>query len=531
MPTFFQKIASRWQSSPGKDKPAARDAFNETTTPPQIQNLEISIDDPLWQYLLHQASPVEINKLNLVSPILDQLRREGYRIIVPLISQGELIGLLNLGVRMSEQEYSTDDHHLLSSLATQAAPSLQVAQLAHQQQLQARERERLEHELRVARIIQQTLLPKELPHLPGWQVNTFWQPAREVGGDFYDFIPLPGNKIGVVIADVTDKGVPAALVMATTRTLLRAAVENFSSPGKVLQRVNDLLHPDIPAKMFVTCLYGVLDPQNGKFIFANAGHNLPYHHSGEDVLEHRARGMPLGLLPGMIYEEKEIYLSPGDLLLLSSDGLVEAHNSQGKMFGFGKMKEIMRGKLSDQPLISALIAEYETFTGNDHEQEDDITLVTLEYMPNAPDLQSNVWWETLASFELPSEPGNERTAALRVLEVVESLNLTEQRRKHLETAVSEAALNAIEHGNNYQRDTPVKIEIKRSTTDLLIRIQDFGGGTTIPEPVEPDLDAKLAGLQSPRGWGLFLIRNMVDEMKVYSDTIHHTVELLLHLNK
>jgi serine phosphatase RsbU (regulator of sigma subunit) len=184
-------------------------------------------------------------------------------VAIPLVSQGELVGLLNLGPRLSEQDYSTDDRGLLNTLATQAAPAVRVAQLVREQRIQARERERIEQELHVARLIQQTLLPKELPALSGWQLSVYYQPARAVGGDFYDFLQFEDGRLGIVIGDVTDKGVPAALVMATTRSILRAAAHGEASPGQVLERTNDLLHPDIPPKMFVTCLYAILYPASG----------------------------------------------------------------------------------------------------------------------------------------------------------------------------------------------------------------------------------------------------------------------------
>ena len=129
-----------------------------------------------------------------------------------------------------------------------------------------------------------------------------------------------------MVGDVTDKGVPAALVMAATRSVLRASAQRLIEPGEVLERVNELLCPDMPEKMFVTCLYGVLDPATGHLRFANAGHDLPYVQTAEGVVELRRRGMPLGLMPGMTYEEKEAVLEPGDSVLLHSDGVVEAHD-------------------------------------------------------------------------------------------------------------------------------------------------------------------------------------------------------------
>jgi len=234
-------------------------------------NLNIAPNDPLAIYFQSSPGTVEIEKLQMDSPALSQLKAAKVKLVVPLVSQGELIGIVSLGQRRSEQEYSTDDRVLLNNLATQAGPAVRVAQLVRQQQLEAQARERIEQELRVARLIQQTLLPKEVPALTGWNVTTYYQPARAVGGDFYDFIYLADGRLGLVIGDVTDKGVPAALVMATTRALLRTAALQFNTPGQVLAQVNNLLCPDIPPKMFVTCLYAILDPASGHLHYANRG--------------------------------------------------------------------------------------------------------------------------------------------------------------------------------------------------------------------------------------------------------------------
>jgi len=138
-----------------------------------------------------------------------------------------------------------------------------------------RERERVEHELRVARSIQQAALPKEVPTLEGWQITPYYQPAREVGGDFYDFLELEDGRLGVVVGDATGKGVPAALVMASARSMLRAVAQASYSPGDVLRRVNDPMVSDIPTNMFVTCFYAILEPKSGHLVYANAGHDLP----------------------------------------------------------------------------------------------------------------------------------------------------------------------------------------------------------------------------------------------------------------
>ncbi len=251
-------------------------------------------------------------------------------------------------------------------------------------QAQLIEKEKLEHELSVARTIQERILPKEIPALPGWRLSAYWQPARAVGGDYYDFIDFPDGKIGLIIGDVTGKGVPAALVMATTRSVIHAVVCQAMPPGELLAAVNNLLYQDMPANMFVTCFYAVLDPSNGLLRYANAGQNLPVQRTDQGIVELRATGMPLGLMPEMSYEEKEAVLSKGDVVLLYSDGLVEAHDPNREMFGTSRLHLGMiehgrsNGSIGENDLIHLLLNRLANFTGAEWEQEDDLTFVSLE---------------------------------------------------------------------------------------------------------------------------------------------------------
>jgi PAS domain S-box-containing protein len=493
---------SLWLKSPER----AREATEKATAAIEVPEIEIAPDDSILAYLANVSGVVEVEKLALDSQALRAMKSADIELVVPLVSQGELIGLLNLGSRLSQQEYSADDRKLLSDLSTQAAPAVRVARLVRQQQeaetryrtlveqtpaityvqepvessnpkavtyispqyetilgyppeskiideehwnsivhpedrervlaeearsdqtgepfrveyrviagdgrvvwvrdeatlvrdeegqplywlgvqydvteqkREAQERERIEQELRIARLIQQTLLPKTLPELSGYDVAAYYQPAREVGGDFYDLFELEGGRLGLVVGDVTDKGIPAALVMATTRTMLRVSAQRLFPPAEVLKRTNEALVPDIPPNMFITCLYAILDTESGRLVYANAGHDPPYlRHNGSDVEELRARGMPLGLMPEMEYEEKEITLERGESVLFYSDGLVEAHDSHHEMFGFPKLQGLVGTHRSGgSSLIDFLLSELTHFTGEDWEQEDDITLVTLE---------------------------------------------------------------------------------------------------------------------------------------------------------
>jgi serine phosphatase RsbU (regulator of sigma subunit) len=246
--------------------------------------------------------------------------------------------------------------------------SAEVAQAHLEQEV----RERVEQELRVAKRIQQASLPKEVPTLEGWQISPYYRPAREVGGDFYDFHLLPEGRLGLVVGDATGKGVPAALVMSTTCGMLRLAAQSHSSPGQMLQGVNEVLFPNIPSNMFVTCFYAILDPKSGHLLYANAGHDLPYLHRNGDAEELRARGMPLGLMPEMSYEEKETMVHSGEAALLYSDGLVEAHDSGGDMFGFPRLRALIAEHGEKGSLGELLLEELYSFAGERWEQEDDI---------------------------------------------------------------------------------------------------------------------------------------------------------------
>jgi len=277
----FRRVIGRGGAAPVPAARATAQRGGALETPP----IDIAPNDPILAYFHAGSGAVAIDDLHLDSPAVAALRDAGVKLVVPLISQGELIGLLNLGRRLSDQDYSTDDRRLLEKLAAQASPAVRVAQLVREQEAEVRARERIEQELRVAQLIQQQFLPKTLPDLPGWQIAAFYRAAAEVGGDFYDFIELPDGKVGLVVGDVTGHGVPAALVMATTRSVLRSEAPRLVAPGKVLERVNEFLHDDIPANMFVTCLYAVLDPATGALTFANAGHDLPFVRRDDTVEE------------------------------------------------------------------------------------------------------------------------------------------------------------------------------------------------------------------------------------------------------
>jgi serine phosphatase RsbU (regulator of sigma subunit)/predicted ester cyclase len=295
--------------------------------------------------------------------------------------RGELMGVAPTGRELTWMPFFI--HRIEGGkIAEEWAPSMGLSELLRRQRLEQEisERERIEQEMRVARRIQQASLPEEVPKLEGWQINPYYQPAREVGGDFYDFYELEDGRVGLVVGDATGKGVPAALVVTATYSMLRAVAQALGSfsPGELLAQVNETLLARIPPNMFVTCFYAILEPNSGILSYANAGHDLPYLRHGDDAEELRARGMPLGLMSGMSYEEGEASLRQEDNVLFYSDGLVEAHDPEGEMFGFPRLRALVAEHAEEERSLGEfLMEELYSFVGEGWEQEDDITLLTL----------------------------------------------------------------------------------------------------------------------------------------------------------
>jgi serine phosphatase RsbU (regulator of sigma subunit) len=369
----------------------AHDGYYDETSQARVMDLRLSVDDPLLAPILADSERVICAEGCDQDDLLafGQALEMAEYVAFPMGGGPQQpIGLLIAGntensaayhpnIR-ADSEYVVGLANLVSQVATAIFMRREIEARERRLKQEAHARERIEQELHVARRIQQASLPESVPALKGWEISPSYRPAREVGGDFYDFLQLENGRLGLVVGDATGKGVPAALVMSTTCGMLRAVTQASNySPGEVLQRVNEALFARIPSNMFVTCFYGVLDPSTGSFAYANAGHDLPYVRRGGDADELMARGMPLGLMPGMGYEEKEIKLGAGDRALFYSDGLVEAHNPEGEMFGFPRLRALVAEHTEGEPLVDFLMDELYSFTGQRWEQEDDITLVTL----------------------------------------------------------------------------------------------------------------------------------------------------------
>jgi len=328
------------------------------------ENRKLDLDDPFVAYLLAIDGPVDVRTVDIDTPLVSSMRDAGAELVVPVVAHGDLVGVLSVGPRRDGHAYDHDDHRLLSRLTGHAAPALRLAQIMRSQAAHVQEQERVTQELRVARLIQEQFLPTGVPDVPGWRIGAYYRPAREVGGDFYDFIDLPDGRVGVVIGDVTDKGVPAALVMATTQGLLREIAHQAVEPAEVLGRVNERLVGDIPPNMFVTCQYAAFDPSTGLMTIANAGHNLPYLRGFQDVTDVHVTGMPLGLISGSVYDQIDVVVAEGSCLLLHSDGLAEARNTAGDLFGFPRIRELVGQHESGEALIDGLLSSLSGFAAD-----------------------------------------------------------------------------------------------------------------------------------------------------------------------
>lgn len=296
-------------------------------------------------------------------------------VAAPLLIKSDFFGaLLALesprGLRFRERRLE-----ILNGIAQQAALAIQSDRLQDEKVV----RERLETEVQLARQIQQTFIPETLPKRPGWDLAARWWTARQVGGDFYDVLELPNGRLGLFIADVADKGIPAALFMALTRTLVRAAVSGGESPAQALRRVNDLLIPDTRQGMFVTAVYAVLDPQDGQLVYANAGHNPPLclRRNGEPERLTRT-GMALGVLEGTEIEEHTLRLESGDCLLFYTDGLSEAFSTQGEQFGEGRVLAALQSAQAEpaERILERIEEHLMAFVGEE-EQADDLTMLLV----------------------------------------------------------------------------------------------------------------------------------------------------------
>jgi serine phosphatase RsbU (regulator of sigma subunit)/putative methionine-R-sulfoxide reductase with GAF domain len=329
-------------------------------------------------------------------PQVTELCSTGTLLALPLTARATVLGVLLLDRDAADAVWTPRQMTIATGIASQAASAIESALLAQR----AVEQERLAQEVRVARDIQTSLLPSAMPRLPGWEIAAAWRAARAVGGDFYDFWdlqrprsdsnegeaaialshPEPTTEFGFVIADVSDKGVPAALFMALSRSLVRAAALDGSSPATAVARANRWIARDSQSGMFVTLFYGLLDPHNGLLQYTNAGHNPPMLLRADGTIETLGSS---GIAPGVIeeanYRESQVVLSPNDVLVCYTDGVTEAINDAEEEYGVARLSDVIRQyqHQSAEDLVQIILSDLAAHTG-DRPAFDDVTLVVLK---------------------------------------------------------------------------------------------------------------------------------------------------------
>jgi phosphoserine phosphatase RsbU/P len=294
---------------------------------------------------------------------------------VPLKLKDRILGIVYVDNRVQAGMFTQQDLELLGAIASSAAIAIENARLYQV----AVEKGRLEQELQMARQLQISLLPSETPHVPGWEFSARWLPARKVAGDYYDFIPGQQKQVGLVIADVSDKGMHAALFMALTRSIMRASMDHTTLPMDGMRRANRLIYADATSGMFVTLFYALLDPEKNQITYVNAGHNPPilYKAGSPGRLIHLGRtGIALGVFEDSVYQQNTMQFNPGDFIVIYTDGVTDAMDADGNTFGMENLQQVVteNSTASAAELLTTLERAIEAHTGA-RERFDDITVL------------------------------------------------------------------------------------------------------------------------------------------------------------
>lgn len=336
---------------------------------------ELKFGQGLVGWVAKSGEPVIVSDVSKDDRYVNVHQKTKSEIVTPLKIDGRVIGVMTLESNKlaAYDERSLD---LLTTFASQAAISLERAVL-HNKMLESR---RLEEQLTIARHIQLTFLPKNEPDINGYDISGINIPSGEVGGDYFDYIKIIDNQTGIAIADVSGKGIPAALIMASFRASLIAEIRNNFALRTICKKVNQLLYDSIELGNFVTAFYGVLDSKNDIFTFANCGHNQPIHiHRKNKVSFLKEGGPAIGVIPDADYEERPIFLGSGDILFFYTDGVTEAVNDKGEQFGEDRLVEILikNNTLSARDIRLLIYDELVSFASSTH-IFDDLTMIVLK---------------------------------------------------------------------------------------------------------------------------------------------------------
>jgi sigma-B regulation protein RsbU (phosphoserine phosphatase) len=332
----------------------------------------------------HDDPDSPIRRSQMKDEARDLLDALDVELLLPLLGRKELLGVVTLGPKRSEEPYSPSDTKLLGSVATQTGLALENSRLTARIAHEIAGRERMSREIEIAREVQSKLFPQHIPVLPGIECAGFCRPAQGVGGDYYDFLALAGGRLGVALGDVAGKGIPAALLMASLQASLRG--QRLSGPAnlaELMDNLNLLIYEASPDNRYATFFYGELDPGTRRLDYVNAGHNAPmlFRREGGPIVRLPATGPVIGLLGAGAFEQRSVLLSPGDLLFVYSDGISEAMNRADEEWGEERLQAavgVARGRPAPE-LIEALFVEADAFAAG-AVQHDDMTVVVVRML-------------------------------------------------------------------------------------------------------------------------------------------------------
>lgn len=421
---------------------------------------------------------------------------------LPLHVRSEMVGVLNIDSRTANH-FSEEDIELAMAFADQASVAIQNASL-HEVRVK-----QIEQELRIARGIQESLLPTTAPDIPQLEIVSHTIPAQEVSGDYHQYFTMPNNRLCIAIGDVQGKGIPAALMTAVISTALRDETGRYTSPSEILGALNQRLLERMKRNNLNSALQTLIfDPYTRQITIANGGMIQPYVRLGRtgtfDFVS--VGGYPLGISDKMNYRSTQLTFEVGSLMVMCSDGLIEAQDANGEFFGFERFEELLNGfppYTTAQQAMDRILEAFRQHLGEAVPQDDTTLIVVRSLATEAPERPT----QTTINLSLPSHLGFERIARRTVEALADVIEFPPEKIEDIKTVVAEACMNAIEHGNEADPSHNVNIQMTAIENRLEIRVRDSGQKTLSPEFPEP-------GKGDMRGWGLFFMQNLVDNLEV-----------------
>ncbi len=440
-------------------------------------------------------------------------------ICLPIIIKDEVIGVVNI-VRRKEDGTETltkDDIETLSTITNLSGTAIHNA-ILYQEQLK---KEKIDQELKVATDIQSKLLPSKLPNIPKLSFGAISIPARQIGGDYYDFFYLKDGKIGIVIADIIGKGIPAGLYMGMLKSMLHNHLKEFDSPSNALYKVNNVLHDDPVNNKFLPLIYGILDPETETFTYCNAGHEPGLFYSNHQFTLIESSDYPLGAFPDSEFSEKTLKLSQGDIIFLYTDGIIEARNKKGKSYGIKKLQKFIQENqnLPTKDLVLNLHEEILDFSESEP-PHDDFTVVSFKYdmhYQNKEEVPLKIIEKTVTSSKANIKVIRDLTE-----KICKEIGFEDSDIFDIKLAINEAQANVIEHAYFGSEDGDILFKFEKYSDKLILIMKDYGKGTDQKTTKNRETDIK--GLEGS-GLGMFLINNIMDE--VVFKPLHTGTELKL----